>query len=213
MQKDLLRFDKTSNFTFFDFETFNLCLNFCHNLPWELAMAKVVDGKIVDSFVKTIKWKTDLKISEEAAKITGYSQEKIDKEGLSSEEAFELFYDWSHNCDYLCGHNILNFDVYLAYEWFKLMKVDVKKLCHNFIDTNALFKAYKLQLPYKKNTEDLNAFQIKALNKKQKNLKSRLEVVGRELEIEHDYTTLHQAYSDINLNIKVWNKLKYMIDV
>ena len=41
---------------------------------------KVVNGKIVDQKDIYIKWDTDLKISDDAARITRYDQKKIDRQ-------------------------------------------------------------------------------------------------------------------------------------
>jgi hypothetical protein len=37
--------------------------------------------------------------------------------------------------------------------------------------------------------------------------------LGKEFSIEHEYDRLHDAIIDLKLNLKVWNKLKYMIDL
>ena len=60
-----------------------------------------------------IKWDTNLKIGAEAARITRYSQTKMDKEGVSPEEVFPTIKDWLDNADYIVGHNVLGFDIYL----------------------------------------------------------------------------------------------------
>ena len=41
MDEHLLRFDKEKTLVFIDCETLNLCLNSCHNLPWQISMLKV----------------------------------------------------------------------------------------------------------------------------------------------------------------------------
>ena len=86
--KKLLRYDKEKTFVFIDCETFNLCLNFCHNLPWQISMLKVKGDKVIDSKDFYIKWDTHLKISKEAARITRYSQSTVDKKGLPPKEVF-----------------------------------------------------------------------------------------------------------------------------
>jgi len=45
MDEDFLRFDKEKEYVFIDCETLNLCLNSCHNLPWQIAMIKAVGDK------------------------------------------------------------------------------------------------------------------------------------------------------------------------
>ena len=57
MDEHLLRFDKDKLFVFLDFETENLCLNFVHNMPWQLAMIKSKGGKKIDEKNYHIKFK------------------------------------------------------------------------------------------------------------------------------------------------------------
>ena len=45
MDSHLLRFKDDKLFVFIDFETENLCLNFDHNIPWQMAMLKSRGGK------------------------------------------------------------------------------------------------------------------------------------------------------------------------
>ena len=92
MDSHLLRFNKDKTLVFIDCETHNLCLNSCHNLPWQIAMIKVKGNKVVASKDFYIKWDTHLKIGKEAAKyaskfFTIYEGEfpdlTIDKSGRS----------------------------------------------------------------------------------------------------------------------------------
>ena len=48
MDEHLLRYNKDKTLVFIDCETFNLCLNFCHNIPWQIAMLKVKGDKKID---------------------------------------------------------------------------------------------------------------------------------------------------------------------
>ena len=111
MNDKLLRYQNDKSFVFIDFETLNLCLNFCHNLPWQVAMIKVKGNKIIASEDLLIKWETNLKISEDAARITRYSQEAVDEKGKSPEEVFKTVRQWLDSSDYIVGHNILGFDL------------------------------------------------------------------------------------------------------
>jgi len=80
------------------------------------------------------------------------------------------------------------------------------------IDTLALARAIKLNISIPENT-DISLFNYKILNKKSKNLKTRLELLGKEYGIDHDYDNLHDALCDLELNIKVWDKIKWMINI
>tara|TARA_Y100000401_G_scaffold89070_1_gene74576 strand:+ start:754 stop:1410 length:657 start_codon:yes stop_codon:yes gene_type:complete len=218
MDKDLLRFDKSSTFVLCDFETYNLCLNFTHNRPWQAGLIKVKNNKIVDSLDLYIKWKTKLKIGEEAAKITRYSEAKFQKRAISHKEAFDKMYPWFEECDYIIGHNFLGFDIYLLKGYYELMGKEYSHLVEKIIDTNCLSRGIKYEMPFRRKNgkaskEELLLYQYKIMNTKKKRVKSRLETLGKEFGIEHDYDTLHDALSDLQLNLKVWNKLKLQIDI
>ena len=81
-----------------------------------------------------------------------------------------------------------------------------------FIDTNCVAKGVKMGLSYAPN-DDLLAYQYKMYHKKQKGLKTNLTALGKEFEIGHDYDNLHNAIVDLKLNLKIWNKLKWQIEI
>jgi len=213
MDEHLLRFNKDKTFVFLDYESFNLCLSFCHNLPWQIAMMKVVNGQIVESYDRYIKWKTHLKISDEAAKITKFDQKKFDAEAVSSEEVYPVMKQWLTEADYIVGHNILGFDIYLIKEWFLLNKDNPRELFKKVICTNVIAKAIGLDMTTPDKNRHLLEFQYPILHTRKRGLKTRLEFLGKEYKIEHDYDNLHNALVDLSLNVKVWNKQKFSIEV
>ena len=212
MDDKFLRFDKSKEYVFIDCETLNLCLNSCHNLPWQIAMLKVVGDKKIAEKNFYIKWDTKLKISAEAARITRYSPKAMEEKGLSPEEVFPTIEDWLDNADYIVGHNILGFDLYLIKDYYKYMGKPYKHLVEKVIDTNCIAKGLKLGNYYKSNDNFLE-YQYKMYNIRKKGLRTNLAALGREYEIEHDDEDLHDAVVDLKLNIKVWNKIKWMIDL
>lgn len=212
MDEHLLRFDKTKIYTFIDFETFNLCLNFCHNLPWQVGMLRVQGERILDSKNFYLKWDTELKISEDAARITRYNPLTIKKLGVYQAEIFPTIKDWLENCDFIVGHNILGFDLFLIKELYKMNGLSYKHLVEKIIDTNCLAKGLKMSIPYKQK-DNLLEYQYKLLHTIRKGVKTRLEILGGEYEIDHDYANLHDAITDLELNLKVWNKLKWAIEI
>lgn len=212
MDEHLLRFRKDKTLVFFDAETLNLCLNFQHNLPWQIAMLKVVGDRKIDEKDFLIKWDTTLQISEGAARITKYDPKKVERLGLAPEEVFPTVKDWLDNCDYILGHNTLGFDIYLIKEFYKMMGARCDHLYPKFIDTNCLARGMKMGLPLKKD-DDLLEYQYRAYNKKAKGVKTNMTALGKEFDIQHDYDNLHDAIVDLELNLKIWNKLKYMIEV
>ena len=50
------------------------------------------------------------------------------------------------------------------------------------------------------------------INIRKKGLRTSLGALGKSNNIQHDYANLHDALVDLELNIKVWDKLKYQID-
>ena len=212
MDEHLLRFNKDKKLVFIDCETLNLCLNFCHNLPWQIGMIKVSGDYRTDFKNFYLKWDTGLKISDEAARITRYSQSTVDRLGVTPEEAFPTIYDWLENADYIVGHNTLGFDIYLIKEYYALMGKSSKHLVNKFIDTNCLAKGIKIG-PLYKQSESLIEYQYKMLHTIKKGVKTNLTAMGKEYGIEHDYDSLHDALVDLELNLKVWNKIKWQIEV
>lgn len=193
-------------------ETFNLCLNFCHNLPWQIALIKVKGDFKTESKNFYVKWDTELKISQDAARITRFDHKKVDKEGLNIKDIFPTFKDWIDHADYIVGHNILGFDIFLLKELYELMGCHWEHLMHKIIDTNCIARGLKYGLKYNQG-DDLLEYQYKIYHTKRKDVKSSLTFLGKEFGIEHDYEKLHDALNDLDLNIKVWNKLKWQVEI
>ena len=212
MDEHLLRYNNNKNFVFIDLETFNLCLNFCHNLPWQIGMLRAKGSVKNDSKNYYIDWDTDLKISDDAARITRYDHNKVKKNGVKIQEVFPTIKDWLDHADYIIGHNILGFDIYLIKELYQKMNCRWEHLLGKLIDTNCLARGIKYNFPYKKN-ENLLEYQYKILHTKRKDVKSSLTFLGKENGIEHDYDRLHDAINDLELNLKVWNKLKWQVEI
>ena len=212
MDEHLLRYNKNKTLVFIDCETLNLCLNFCHNLPWQIAMIKVKGDQKVDQKNFYIKWDTTLKISDAAAYVTRYDHKKILRDGLDPKEVFPTIKDWLDHADYIVGHNILGFDIYLIKEYYKYMGCNWQHLVPKFIDTNALARGIKYSMPYS-NKDNLTEYQYKIFHTRKKNVKSSLTFLGKENGVDHDYDQLHDAINDLDLNLKVWNKLKWQVEV
>jgi DNA polymerase III epsilon subunit-like protein len=212
MDEHLLRYDKKKTFVLIDLETFNLCLNFCHNLPWQIGMIKAKGDFKLDSKNYYINWDTKLKISQDAARITRYDHKKVQRDGLNIKDAFPTIKDWLDHADYIVGHNILGFDVNLIKELYKSMGCHWEHLMPKIIDTNCMARGVKYNMPYKPN-ENLLEYQYKIYHTRRKDVKSSLSFLGQENGIEHDYDKLHDALNDLDLNLKVWNKLKWQIEV
>ncbi len=208
----LLRFDKEKVLTFFDAETFNLCLNFCQNRPWQVAMIQMKGDKILSEHDIRIKWETDLQIGEQAAVITRYSQEDQDRLQIPAKEAFKTVFSVLEKTDYIVGHNIFGFDIYILQEMYKFFGKDPSNLIFKMLDTNLIAKGIKMAIPFDKSIT-ITEYQYKIFHEKKKGIKTGLSTLGKEFGIEFDENKLHDALNDLRLNIEVWNKLKFNIDI
>ena len=212
MDEQLLRFDKDKTYVLIDFETENLCLNSCHNLPWQVAMIKAKGNDRIDDKDYYIKWPRDLSVGREAARITRFNIKKYEDRAVDHKSIFPTIEDWLSNCDHIIGHNILGFDIYLLKEYYKAMGKDYKHLLPKIIDTMCVARGIKFA-DYYKPTDDFLMWQYKMLNKRKKGVKTSLMALGKEFDIDHRYDKLHDALVDLELNLKVWNKIKWMIDL
>ena len=61
--------------------------------------------------------------------------------------------------------------------------------------------------------ESFISYQYKVLHTYKKGFKTNLRALGEEFEIDFDPDKLHEALYDLELNLKVWNRLKCMIEL
>ena len=212
MDEHLLRFDKEKTFVFIDCETENLCLNHRRNLPWQVGMIKCKGGEPIDQKDIYIKWDRELNVSKEAARITKFSPTRYKKASVLFEEIFPTIQDWLDNADYIVGHNLLGFDIYLIKDMYTKAGKDYRHLMPKIIDTLSLAKGINGGDPYKSG-EDFLVYQYRMLSIRKKGLKASLLAVGKQYDIDFDPNTLHDAVNDLKLNLAVWNKMKWQGEV
>jgi DNA polymerase III alpha subunit (gram-positive type) len=213
MDEHLLRFSKNKTMVFIDCETENLCLHSSHNLPWQVAMIKIVNGKKVDEKDFLIKHDREFHVSAAAARITRFNPTSHAKKAVDFHEIFPTIRDWLDNADYILGHNILGFDIYLIKGLYEKSGLDYQHLMGKILDTMCLVRGVKVGVDYKPESESVLEYQYKLLHTRKKGLKTNLQAVAKEYNIEHDYEMLHNALVDLELNVKVWNKLVYQLNI
>jgi len=209
---DLLRDNKEKKYCFLDFETCNLCLNECHNLPWQLSMISV-KGSERREFNYYIKWPGGMKVSQGAAIITRFNPGIIEERGMHPEFVLDELDRELNTADIIGGHNLLGFDTYMAQSFYRKCGRKPYNIVPKVLDTFPIAKAIKLSIPFNKETDDFAAWQYRLYHKIQRGLKCSLGALGKEYGIEHDYENLHDAINDLNLNIKLWDKLKWQINL
>jgi DNA polymerase III epsilon subunit-like protein len=175
-------------------------------------MLDTVGGKKIDERDFLIKWDTNLKISEDARRITRYPEGLIQTTGKKFDDVFDTIRDWLDSCDYIVGHNILGFDFYLIKEMYLLKGLRANHLVNKILDTNCLAKGIKYGIP-KMSKETLIEYQYKLLHTYRKGIKTNLTALGKDYNIDHDYDNLHNAIVDLDLNLKVWNKIKFQVEI
>jgi len=212
MNEHLLRFDKDKVYTFIDCETENLCLNSYHNLPWQIDMIKVKGEEILDSKDYYLKWDRELHVSKEAARITRFSTKTHKEKALPYQEIFPTIKDWLEGADYIVGHNLLGFDIYLIRDFYKKMGEDYRPLMPKILDTLAIARGLKSGELYNSEKNFLE-YQYKMINYIRKGMRTSLSALGKENDIDHDYDNLHDALVDLELNLKVWNHLKWKAEI
>jgi hypothetical protein len=110
-------------------------------------------------------------------------------------------------------HNGLKFDLYLLKGFAEYMGEDWSFILPKVIDTKAVAQGIKMQIPFNPQKEPYIEYQYKMANSFARGIKTRLELLGKEYGIDHNYDLLHDAIVDLELNLKVWNKLKFEIEI
>lgn len=213
MEENWLRFKKDAKLAFCDVETFNLALNFQINRPWQVAALKVVGETIVETADVMVKWDDcKFRIGRGAAAITKFNQTYFDSRAITPDEAFPQFWPILKWADHIIMHNGIRFDIYLLKGYAEYMGEDWSFLMDKIIDTKAIAQGIKLNRPFNPADDNWFEYQYRMANDFTKGIKTNLSALGREFGIEHDYDNLHNAVVDLQLNLKVWNKLKYQLE-
>lgn len=215
MDGNLLRYNQNVTYAFIDLETFNLALHFFHNRPWQVGIIKVQGEKIVDAKDVRLKWPDapHLAIGKEAAVITKFDQREHDRLAILPEEGFKKFWHILEECDHIVMHNGLKFDLYLLKGYAEMMGVPWKWMMPKILDTKAIAQGIKMGIPYNVKDGAFLEYQYRMANIIVKGIKTSLKTLGPEYNIQHDYLNLHDAICDLELNLKIWNKLKYQIEI
>jgi DNA polymerase III alpha subunit (gram-positive type) len=213
MKENLLRFNNKQKYMVFDFETCNLNLTSTDNKPWQLAFS-VYDGpKLVESKDYYIHW-DDLKMSDGARKVTGFTHSTYKKRAEPAEKILDHFEEYLYNDDYIkLGHNILGFDIYIHNIYRKLLgrKADYSYL-NRSLDTLCLAKAIAKDIQLN-DGDDLLSWQFKLNSIYQRGLRLSLGACCKTYEVDLDPSKLHNALYDIQKNYEVFKKLLWKIEI
>ena len=206
---NLTRFKKDRLYLLWDLEAEHL--NLFTSKPWQIAFAVANNKEILDIQVRYIHW-DDLNVSPDAARITGFSRKTYRENAKPADEVLaefeEKLYDEKYHSMF---HNGLNYDIYIHNLWRRLLgkESDYSYLSRCY-DTSAILKGYKKG--WELDLDNFTQWQMQMNNHVERGLKTNLEQMGKEFKIDHDFTTLHDAESDINLMYKVFKEILYKYD-
>lgn len=213
---DLLRYKFDDlYFLIFDLETCNL--NLKYNLIWQLYFQINKGHQLLESYNFYLDWSKvgmELNVSKDAAKITGFNQEIIDKQGKHPKEILDFFDSYLYNTQYvIIAQNCLGFDSQIHNAWRLILgKQSDYSWLDRLLDTNALSKMYKLNLTKPKDMDNLTwMFQLNEI--KIKGLKTSNSTMAKEFEIPFDPLTLHRGEFDVPITFEIFKNLINKIEI
>jgi DNA polymerase III alpha subunit (gram-positive type) len=211
MKENLLRFNKRQRYLIFDTETEGL--NLVNSRPWQIAWILAEGDKILEKHDLYIKWE-DLNISDEAAKITGFSKQLYDKKSLDPKEVYNKFSKYLEDeSSLIVGQNLLGFDVYMINIWRKKIGLNSDySFVNRIIDTKSIATAIAKDIP-PPSKDNLLSWQYRLLNHKEKGLKTSQLTLLKKYDIPHDAKRLHDAMYDIEMNFRIFRKQLFEIEL
>lgn len=205
-----LRFDKKQKYIVLDTETEGL--NLLKSRPWQCSWILCQGGKVLEEFDRFIWW-DDLKVSDGAAKVTGFNKRIYESKAEDPKKVWEDFskYLYDENIKVI-GQNILGFDIYMINVWKKLIGEDSDySFIDRVIDTKALQMAIVNESP-----ADYGNFiywQYKWLNHRDRKIKTSQAHMLKHYEIDHDPDMLHDALYDVEMTYKIFLKQQFKIEL
>lgn len=213
MKEQLLRFNEKQKYLFFDYETCHLNLTSKENKPWQLAFLLMRGDEVLDEADYWLRWE-DLKVSEGAARITGWTKSKYEKKAGDPAKALHHFEKHLYDESVIpVGHNILGFDVYIHNIHRKLLnkKADYSHIAR-CLDTVCIAKAIKKEIKLSP-SENRLAWQYRLTNLIERKLKVNLKQCCKDYDLTFNPNKLHDALYDIKMNAEVFKKMIWNIEI
>jgi DNA polymerase III epsilon subunit-like protein len=215
---NFLRYQREQVFVALDFETEGL--NLYNSRPYQLGYIKFTLNRILAERNLYI-WHDNLKMSEEAARVTRFNYEHYKSQARPAAEVMTelkgVLEDPSH---IIVWHNGLGFDSMVANTLARETNIplDNSYLCH-CIDTLALARLFRLGIksPSIRTLDDLLALQYRMIDagnlSEVKKLKCSLGALNKEFKLGFDDKNLHDGLEDCKLMIEVFKKLILEVEI
>lgn len=209
MQKNLLRFNKDQKYIVFDTETESLSLALAK--PWQLSWLVYDNGKLQEED-HLLYW-DDLKVSDEAAKITRFSYETWKKKSKNPIDILKSFDNYLYNKQYLIiGANLFGFDIYILNSMRKMLglKSDFSYL-DRVIDIQCIQKGIYNGL--KSVPENRLEWQYQMYHTVKKGVKTSVKHLCSIYDIDFDENLAHDAIYDNRKCLEIFKKQILTIDI
>lgn len=201
-----LRYEKDQKYVAFDFETEHL--NLYSTRPWELAYVVFTQHEIIHKR-KFFIWWEDLRVTETAARMTGFDHDVYKREAQPQAEVFKHFGKILAREDlHFVTCNGFGFDNYVWQTWRRANKLLPEwSFCDRSHDISCLMKGIiKGMLP----TDNYLCWNIRMSNYVEKGLKSGIKGCMNHYNMRYDSTQHHQALYDVMVTKDIF--LKQMWD-
>lgn len=198
--ENLLRFNFKQRYLVLDTETEGL--NLLMSRPWQVSWL-IATGKKVESFHDHyVDW-PDLKVSKDAAFVTGFDKEDYLRRKEDPYHVFsKLWAEMNRDDTLIVGHNSLKFDVYIINILRQLLGLKSDwGFIDRVIDTNALSVAVKNNLQPQ---DDLITWQYRLAHNRIKGVKTNMAAMLKHYDIPFDKSKLHDARYDIEKNFELY---------
>lgn len=193
-------------------------LNLHYSRPWQIAWGVCnARGEMVGTVKARYIWWPDLAVSEDAARVTRFDYNVYKAGARPPREVYDEYMfdrDKAHKDAKIVWQNGLGYDVYVIATWERAMGItpDFSYLIRT-IDTNAILKGIaKGWTPDISSPEAFLAWQYRCQGWIERGLKTNMTDAGKARKVGHDYSTTHDADSDIRLMGKVFGKILYEVE-
>lgn len=214
---NLLRYDKDQKWCCFDSETSSLNLQF--TLPFQVAFVTFTLDKILEKHNYYVWW-DDFTISKKAAFITRFNEQEYRAKARPAKEILDIVESYLYNPEYkIAAQNFLGYDSMIINAWRrKLGLKPTYEYLYNtpfkVYDTIALSKAVKKGIkPDLSSSNNFLAWQYRMLEYKEKGLKTSLGTVAKEENIAVNEENLHEALTDVIVNVEIHKKRLWQIEI
>jgi len=203
---DLLRFNFNQKYVVIDTETEGL--NLIDSRPWQVSWFTAKGKFIEKKNDRFLKW-PDLKVSEGAARITGFDENKHNRISEDPKKVLNDLWPIISDPSYIIiGQNFLGFDAYVLNTLRKKcgLKSDYSYISR-VIDTRSL--AMAIGTGQKELSKGDILSQYRFLNHRDKKIKASQGALLKQYNIDHDPSRLHDGLYDIEMTFKIfWQQIQ-----